>query len=255
MRRPVFAGNWKMNLTVDEGLALVDGIHKGTAHLAEGVEIIVAPTAVALYPTAVALKDSHVAVSAQNCHWVAKGAYTGELSPAQLQAAGCTHVIIGHSERRSLFGETDEGVSRKARSLHDQGLIPIICVGESLSERESEETLEVVTRQLDAALAALSGAEIKRTIVAYEPVWAIGTGRTASPAQAQAVHEAIRKMISDRFGDEVGAEVRILYGGSVKPDNIAGLMAQADIDGGLIGGASLTADSFNQIAGYQEGSS
>ncbi|MFN3201513.1 MAG: triose-phosphate isomerase [Bradymonadia bacterium] len=254
MRRPIFAGNWKMNLTIDEGLALAGAVHAGTTDVAEQVEIIVSPTAVALYPTAKALGDSHVAVAAQNCHWVSNGAYTGELSPTQLKAAGCTHVIIGHSERRTLFGETDDGVSRKARSLLDHGLTPIICVGETLAEREGEQTLDVVSRQINAALAALSGDEIKRSIIAYEPVWAIGTGRTATPAQAQEVHSAIRSLVSERFGVDVGDAVRILYGGSVKPANIAGLMSQPDIDGGLVGGASLKADSFNQIARYQEGS-
>lgn len=252
-RRPILAGNWKMNLTLDEGLALVGALHKGSADIAEQVEVVVAPTAVALYATAQALSESHIEVAAQNCHWVSKGAYTGELSPPQLKAVGCTSVIIGHSERRALFGESDEWVSRKARSLHDHGLRPIICVGETLGEREGGETLDVVSRQLGAALDALSGAEVKRSVIAYEPVWAIGTGRTATPAQAQEVHKEIRAFVADRFGAEVADAIRILYGGSVKPSNVVGLMAQPDIDGALVGGASLTAENFTPIIRYQEG--
>lgn len=250
-RRPIIAGNWKMNLTVAEGLALASAVRDRCSRF-RGVDVVVGPVAVALYPIAQRLADSPIAVAAQNCHWADKGAFTGELSPPQLAEAGATYVIIGHSERRTLFGETDENVGKKARSLHDHGLIPIICIGETLAEREAGQTIAVVTRQLDAAIASLDGGELARSVVAYEPVWAIGTGKTATPDMAQDVHAAIRARLAKAAGDDVASRVRIQYGGSVKPHNIRALMAQPDIDGALVGGASLTADSFAKIVSFEE---
>ncbi len=249
-RRPIIAGNWKMNLGVAEGVALASEIRNRCSRFRD-VDVVVAPAATSLYPIAQRLADSPIAVAAQNCHAEDKGAFTGELSPVQLADVGCRYVIVGHSERRALFGETDEGVGKKARALHDHGLIPIVCVGESLDEREAGKTLAVVLRQLDAGLAGLQPDEVVRTVVAYEPVWAIGTGRTATPAQAQEVHAALRKRIAELTSPTVADKVRLQYGGSVKPDNIAALMAQPDIDGALVGGASLTADSFARIVAYE----
>ncbi|MCA9538028.1 MAG: triose-phosphate isomerase [Myxococcales bacterium] len=242
-----------MHLTVAEGLALATAVRDRCARLRD-VDVVLGPPATALWAIARRVEDSSIAVAAQNCHWEPKGAFTGELSPPQLAEVGCAYVIVGHSERRQLFGETDEGVGRKARALHDHGLVPIICVGETLAEREAGTTLKVVERQLIAALAALSNDEIARSVIAYEPVWAIGTGRTATPAQAQEVHAALRRLLVARAGEAVAEKTRIQYGGSVKPDNIRALMAQADIDGALVGGASLDATSFARIVAFNEDS-
>ena len=250
-RRPIIAGNWKMNLTVTEGLALAAGVRDRCSRFRD-VDVVVGPAAMALHPIIKRLADSPIGVAAQNCHWADKGAFTGELSPVQLAEAGCSHVIIGHSERRTLFGETDENVGKKARALHDHGLIPIICIGETLAEREAGTTIAVVRRQLDAAIAALDGAELARSVIAYEPVWAIGTGKTATPEQAQEVHAAIRARLADAAGKDVAEQVRIQYGGSVKPTNIRALMAQPDIDGALVGGASLASESFAGIVSFRE---
>lgn len=250
-RKPIIAGNWKMNLTVAEGLALATEIRNRCGRFRD-VDVVVGPPATALWPIAQRLEGGTIGVAAQNCHWAEKGAFTGELSPVQLAEVGCRYVIIGHSERRHIFGETDDGVGKKARALHDHGLTPIICVGETLDEREAGATTSVVLRQLKAAVADLSDDEAKASVVAYEPVWAIGTGRTASPEQAQEVHAAIRGWLGERFGDAVAHEIRIQYGGSVKPANVAELMAQTDIDGALVGGASLTADSFAKIVAFNE---
>jgi triosephosphate isomerase len=189
-----------------------------------------------------------VGLGAQNMHWEAEGAFTGEVSPVHLRDAGCTHVILGHSERRQLFGETDEGVERKARAAFAHGLTPIVCVGETLAERESGRTMEVVERQLERALRGLTSAQVATGVIAYEPVWAIGTGRNATPGQAQEVHAALRRLAARSHGEPAAAAVRILYGGSVKPDNAGALMAQPDVDGALVGGASLDAGSFLKIA-------
>jgi triosephosphate isomerase len=184
-------------------------------------------------------------------HFEKEGAYTGEVSPALLRDAGASHVILGHSERRQLFGETDEGVGRKARAAFDHGLTPVVCVGETLGEREAGRIFEVVERQLDRGLEKLTPDEASTAVVAYEPVWAIGTGKVATPLQAQEVHASIRKRIATTHGHAVAQAMRILYGGSVKPDNVDGLMAQADIDGALVGGACLKADSFLRIVRFQ----
>jgi len=246
MRRPIIAGNWKMHLTLTEALALASEVRNRCGRFRQA-DVVVAPVGLHVHPVAARLEGSTIAVAAQNCHAAAKGAFTGESSPAQIRDAGAAYVIIGHSERRQYFGETDDGVGKKGRSAIDHGLVPILCIGETLAEREAGCTLEVVTRQLDAALAPLTPEEVADVVIAYEPVWAIGTGRTATPAQAQEVHAAIRRRVAEKTSPGIAERVRIQYGGSVKPDNIATLMAEPDIDGALVGGASLEANSFVQI--------
>ncbi len=249
-RKPIIAGNWKMNLTVSEGLDLASAI-RDTCSRARHVEVVLGPPATALWAVARRLQETPIRVAAQNCHAQPSGAYTGELSPPQLAEAGCDYVIIGHSERRSLFGETDDGVASKARAVHDHGLLPIVCVGETLAQRDAGRTTDVVLTQIDVALAPLSGGEVANSVLAYEPVWAIGTGRTATPNQAQDVHAAIRGRVAEHFGTDVAARVRIQYGGSVKPTNVDELMAQEDIDGALVGGASLQPQNFTRIVLFE----
>jgi triosephosphate isomerase len=247
MRRHFVAGNWKMFKTIPEALALVKGLCDGLAQAATEHQVLVAPPFTALRSVADALAGSPVLLGAQNMHWEKEGAFTGEISAAMLRDAGCSHVILGHSERRHIFGETDEGVGRKARAALDHGLLPIVCVGETQAERDSDRTLEVVERQLEHGLRLVTPDELSRSLVAYEPVWAIGTGRTATPEQAQDVHAFVRKRMAISHGDAVADAVRVLYGGSVKPENAGELMAQPDIDGALVGGACLKADSFLKI--------
>ena len=251
MRRPLLAGNWKMYKTVPEGVALAQEIRAGLALPLKDRDVLVAPPFTALAAVGEALRGSDVFLGGQNMHWEREGAFTGEISPPMLKQVGCSHVILGHSERRHIFGESDDTVARKTRAAVDNGLTPILCVGETLPERESSLTLEVVERQLERGLRALTPDEASRAIVAYEPVWAIGTGRTATPAQAQEVHAFIRKRLSATHGEPAAAAVRILYGGSVKPDNVDGLMAEPDVDGALVGGACLKAESFLRIVHYQ----
>jgi len=244
-RRPFFCGNWKLNGSIAESLALATDVRNGVSTLRD-VDVAVSPSFTALYAVAKRLEDGPVTVAAQDCFWEEKGAFTGEVAPAQLVDVGCKHVIIGHSERRQLFGELDAAVNLKARAALRAGLSPIICVGETLAERDAGETIGRVQAQLDAALVDIDDAGLERVVIAYEPVWAIGTGRNATPAQAEEVHRFIRGRIGTRSAS-VAAAIRILYGGSVKPDNIADLLAQEDVDGGLVGGASLSAPSFIQI--------
>jgi triosephosphate isomerase len=251
MRRPLLAGNWKMYKTVPEGVALAQEIRAGLALALRDRDVLVAPPFTAVAAVAEALRGSDVLLGAQNMHWEREGAFTGEISPVMLKQVGCSHVILGHSERRHIFGEGDDMIARKTRAAVDNGLTPIVCVGETLPERESNRTLEVVERQLERALRGLTPDETSRAVVAYEPVWAIGTGRNATPDQAQEVHAFIRKRVTATHGEPAAAALRILYGGSVKPDNIDGLMAQPDLDGALVGGASLKAESFLRIVHYQ----
>jgi triosephosphate isomerase len=253
MRRYLIAGNWKMYKTLAEATALVGELKAGLTQRPEDVDVLVAPPFTALAAVAGAIEGSGIALGAQNMHTELEGAFTGEISPRMLKDAGCTHVILGHSERRQLFGETDEGVGRKARVALDQGLIPILCVGETLAERESNRTLEVVERQVERALRDLTPDEAARALIAYEPVWAIGTGLAATPEQAQEVHAAIRKQVSKSHGEAVANALLILYGGSVKPDNAKSLMGQADIDGALVGGACLKSESFLKIIHFARG--
>ena len=246
MRTPLIAGNWKMFKTVREAVTFVRDLRGRVADVS-GVEIAVAPTFPALQAVADALAGSNITVAAQNLHWERDGAFTGEVSASMIRDAGATGVIVGHSERRTLFGETDETVNRKLRAALSATLTPIACIGETLDERESGRTLEVLDRQIKAGFDGITGAELSSMVIAYEPVWAIGTGRTATPAQAQQAHEHIRGRLTQWFGQDAASRCRVLYGGSVKPDNTAALMAQPDIDGALVGGASLEAESFARI--------
>jgi len=244
-RKPFVAGNWKMHNTLDAARALAIDVRERVGKLTE-VEVAVCPSYTALATVVEALRHSAVGVGAQNCHFEAKGAFTGEIAIDQIADLGCRYVIIGHSERRQFFGETDAGVARKVRAALDGKLTPIMCVGETLQERESGRTFDVVLGQLDGGLASVAASELARVVLAYEPVWAIGTGKTATDEQAEDVHSRIRRRLHEKYGD-VAEQVRIQYGGSVKPDNAKGLLGQPNIDGALVGGASLKADAFAAI--------
>lgn len=250
MRIPVIAGNWKLFKTISESVALVNELKPLVAN-SQGVEIVVAPVFTSLSRVSDAIEGSGIHLAAQDCYWEEEGAFTGEVAPKLLKDAGCSHVIIGHSERRQYFGETDLTVNRKAKAAIAAGLTAIVCIGETLQERESENTFTVIEKQITGSLTGLAENDFSRVVIAYEPVWAIGTGKTASDAQAQEVHAFIRQLVSRLCGQAVADSVRILYGGSVKPDNVKGLMAQADIDGALVGGASLKAESFAAIATFK----
>ena len=246
-RKPVVAGNWKMHKTAAEAQALARELRNALGVVRDQVEVVLAPPFTALYPVGKAVEDSNLLLAAQNCHAEAQGAFTGEVSAPMLKELGCRYVILGHSERRQLFGETDEGVNRKVKAVLAAGMLPIVCVGETLQERESGRTLEVVSRQLAGGLAGMDAAAVARLVIAYEPVWAIGTGKTATSAQAQEVHAHVRGWVAQAFGKEAAAAVRIQYGGSVKADNAAELLGQPDVDGALVGGASLKAADFAAI--------
>jgi triosephosphate isomerase len=249
MRRPILAANWKMHKTTGEAaefasafLPLVKGV--------DSVDIVIAPPFSALDRLGQALAGSNVALAAQNVNAEAKGAFTGEISPGMLVDLGCRYAIVGHSERRTLYGETDAVVAHKAAALFDAGITPIVCVGESDEEREAGRTFDVVGSQIDGSLAEVPTARAAEVVVAYEPIWAIGTGKTATPDIAQEVHAFVRGRLRDRFGD-VGDAIRVQYGGSVKPDNVDELMAQPDIDGALVGGASLDPEAFSRIVRFE----
>jgi triosephosphate isomerase len=252
-RLSMIAGNWKMNLTLGEAVQWVKAIADSIKGL-DGVEVLVAPPFTALTKVKEAIGNAPILLAGQNMHWEAHGAFTGEVSAAMLKEAGCTHVILGHSERRTLFGETDEVIDRKAAAAVKKGLIPIVCIGETLEEREKGLTFQIIERQLSLSLKNFrEGRGIpSTTLLAYEPVWAIGTGRTATPEQAQEVHEFIRQGLKAQFGQQPAESIRILYGGSVKPDNIRNLMSKPDIDGALVGGASLKSESFLPIVRFSE---
>jgi triosephosphate isomerase len=249
-RKPIIAGNWKMYKQRSEAADLANALAVKVGN-STSVDVVLCPTFTSLETVAKSIQGTRIQLGAQNCYFEDQGAYTGEISPLMLKEAGCTFVIIGHSERRQYFGETDAGINRKAQALYKHGITPIICVGESLSERESNRTAEVVTTQVRGCLANLPAEKIAQSVIAYEPVWAIGTGKTATKEQAQEAHALIRKLVSEMFSTAVADNVRIQYGGSVKPQNIRELMAQADIDGALVGGASLDADSFSSIVNYE----
>jgi triosephosphate isomerase len=245
-RKILIAANWKMFKTPDEAVAFTKAFVPLVAHN-KPAEIVVCPSP-ALLPTVVeAARHTSIRVAAQNMHWLDQGAYTGETSPLQLKALGVTHVLIGHSERRQYFNETDESVNLKLKSALAHGLVPIVCVGELLAERESNQTAEVLERQTSVALSGIDPAAAHPLVIAYEPVWAIGTGRTATPEIADDAHRIIRAQIAKSLSPELAASTRILYGGSVKPDNTASLCGCADIDGALVGGASLEPESFAKI--------
>ncbi len=250
MRRPFIAGNWKLHKTLAESRDLAQQLFVGTADVKDR-DIVIAPVFTALAAVTQIVGDTHIGLAAQNCYPADQGAFTGEVSPALLKDAGCGYVIIGHSERRQLFAETDEFINQKVHKCLEIGLNPILCIGETLEERETDQMLEVLTRQVKGGLAGLIAEQMEQIVIAYEPVWAIGTGKTATDEQAQEAHSFIRGLVQGLFTPEVSAAVRILYGGSVKPGNVDGLMAQADIDGALVGGASLNAEDFLRIIKFQ----
>lgn len=245
-RKPIIAGNWKMFKTLSEAAALVEEL-KPLDAITGRVEVVVCPPFTVLDRVMEVLRGTSIGVGAQDVHWEDSGAFTGEISPVMLKDVGCRYVIIGHSERRQFFGETDEKVNRKIKAVFRHGLTPVMCVGETLAEREAGQTRQVVYNQVMAGLAGLTPDQAGSLVIAYEPVWAIGTGKTASDEDAQQVIAYIRSLIREWHGDSAAAQVRIQYGGSVKPGNTAGLMAQPDIDGALVGGASLEAASFIAI--------
>lgn len=246
MRKIFIAGNWKMNKTSAEAKELVSAIRDGLPENS-GVDVAVCPPFTALQSAIDILGESPVHVGAQNCYWEKSGAYTGEISCGMIKEMGCRYVIIGHSERRQYFGETDRTVNRRLKAALDAGLLPIVCIGETLDEREADKTFDVLRAQLEGGLESIGEDDMSRITIAYEPVWAIGTGKTATPDQAQEAHAFIRKEIARLSSEEIAASVRIQYGGSVKPDNAKELMSLPDVDGALVGGASLKADSFLNI--------
>ncbi len=250
MRRPVIAGNWKMYKTIREAVDFIERFKPMVAKV-DQCEVIVAPPFTALRAVAEAVKGSKIGVASQDVHWDKAGAHTGEVSATMLLDAGCTHVIIGHSERRQKHGETDEQVNRKLKAVVAAGLTALVCLGETLTQREKGETREVLERQFQGGLAGLTAQEFSRMMIAYEPVWAIGTGHTATQEMAAESHRYLRQLARQKFGQSEASQVRILYGGSVKPDNIGGLMAQEEIDGALVGGASLEVESFLAIVNYR----
>jgi triosephosphate isomerase (TIM) len=246
MRKPLIAANWKMYKTPDEAVAFTRAFIPLVAHHRHA-EIVLCPSPTLLPTVVEASRNTKIHVGAQNMHWLDQGAYTGETSPLMLKAIGVTHVLIGHSERRQYFNETDESVNLKLKAALAHGLIPIVCVGEQLAEREANQTTEVLERQTSVALSGIDPASAHPLVIAYEPVWAIGTGRTATPEMAADAHKVIRAQIAKSLSPALAASTRILYGGSVKPDNTASLCCLEDIDGALVGGASLEPASFAQI--------
>src|SRR5688572_2192542 len=246
MRTPIIAGNWKMYKTVAETVKYVKEF-RSLVRDVTGVEIVLAPPFAALHAAAEAARASNIAIAAQDCFWEREGAYTGEVSAVMVREAGAEHVIVGHSERRTHFGETDATVNRKVAAAFAAGLTPIACIGETLDQRERNETFDVLDRQIKQGLEGLTADQVGRLVIAYEPVWAIGTGRNATPDQAAEAHAHIRKRLRQWFGSEPAELCHIIYGGSVKPDNIRDLIAQADVDGALGGGASLDVRSFVEI--------
>jgi len=247
MRRPIIAGNWKMNKTVEEAVSTAVGLKRKFYTFSE-TDIVICPPFTALSKVNDVIVDSSIMLGGQDVYWEEEGAFTGAVSPNMLKDAGCRYVITGHSEKRTLFGETDENVNKKLKVILRHGMVPIMCIGERMEERDNGMTFEVLEKQLTRGLKDLTKDALMRIVIAYEPVWAIGTGRTATPQQAQEAHKFIRESIERLYDKEACLKVRIQYGGSVKPENIAQLMAQEDIDGALVGGASLDVNSFVAIA-------
>lgn len=242
IRTPLIAGNWKMHLTINEAIELVKTIHYELKY--SETEIVVAPPFTAINKIAELLKESFIGVAGQNLHWEEKGAFTGEVSASMLKDAGADYVIIGHSERRQYFGETDQTVNKKIKAALKHSLTPIVCVGETLEEREANKVAEIIKTQISAGLEALANEEAEKLVIAYEPVWAIGTGKTATAEQAEEVHVMIRNLLNAQFNSTIAKKIKILYGGSVKPSNSKELLAYENIDGALVGGASLKAEDF-----------
>jgi triosephosphate isomerase len=252
MRRPLIAGNWKLHKTVAEALEMVTTLKKDLTDVKDR-DMVVAPAFTALASVAEALAGSPLALAAQNCYPQASGAFTGEVSPALLRDVGCRYVIVGHSERRSLFSESDDFIRQKVKAVLDEGLLAIFCIGETLEERNENRTFEILEGQVDAGLKGIDKAAAEGLTIAYEPVWAIGTGQTASDDQAEEAHRFIRDLLARRYDQDLADRTRILYGGSVKPDNVDGLMAMPNIDGALVGGASLKAADFIRIVRFGKG--
>ena len=250
MRKPMIAGNWKLHKTLAEASDLIAELIPAVA-ANQSVEIVVAPVYTALSQVAGTIAGSNIKLAAQNCYPQPQGAFTGEVSPPLLKDVGCQYVIIGHSERRQLFGETDDLINNKAHALAENGLGIILCIGETLEERETDQMLDVLRRQVRLGLKNLSAEQMAGVVVAYEPVWAIGTGKTASDEQAQEAHAFIRSLLVGLYNEQTAKATRILYGGSVKPDNVDNLMSQPDVDGALVGGASLKVDDFARIVNFQ----
>jgi triosephosphate isomerase len=249
-RRPLIAGNWKMYKTPDEAAETARQLVERVGSVSD-VDIMIAPTFTALAGVHAVIQNGPVALGAQNLYWEAEGAYTGEISAAMLKSVGCAYCIIGHSERRQYFGETDQSVNKKIRAAIESQLIPVFCVGETEKEREAEQTFSVLDKQVQKGLEKLVSEDLETLVIAYEPVWAIGTGKTATDDQAQEAHQFIRSLVQKNFDNTLAESMRILYGGSVKPGNISALMQMPDIDGALVGGASLDADSFSQIVKFK----
>ena len=246
MRTPIIAGNWKLNNTISESVELTSELKNLVEEITD-IEIVVAPPFTALDAVGSVLKDSNIDLAAQDVYWEDSGAYTGEVSVPMLKDVGCKYVIVGHSERRQFFNETNDSVNQKVKAVLSHGLHPILCVGEQLDDREAGRTEVVIKSHVTGGVANLSADALLSCVIAYEPVWAIGTGKTATPEQAQEVHNYIRNLLKESYSDELASQVRIQYGGSVKPENASELMAQPDVDGALVGGASLQAESFSQI--------
>ncbi len=246
MRRVIIAGNWKMNNTITEAIELANGIKRELFDISS-LDIVVCTPFTALSETAEVITDSNIALGAQDLYWEEKGAYTGEVSAKMLKDAGCKYVIIGHSERRKYFGETNETVNKKLQAALKSGLLPIVCVGENLQERESGKAFDVVKDHVENSLRSIPGEDILKVVIAYEPVWAIGTGKTATPDQAQEIHKFIRTLLNKMYDEKTASMVRIQYGGSVTPDNVEQLVNMEDIDGALVGGASLKKDKFSTL--------
>lgn len=249
-RLPLIAGNWKMHKTGEEAAAAARQLKELVAGVSD-VEVMIAPTFTALYQTAAELKSSKIALGAQNVHWETHGAYTGEIAAGMLTAAGCTYVIIGHSERRQYFGDTDETINRKIRAAVAAGLKPVFCIGETETQRDDGQTFSVLDKQIKNGLEGFVLQDMQSLVIAYEPVWAIGTGKTATKEQAQEVHHHVRQKIGEMVDQGFASQLRILYGGSVKPSNIKELMAMPDVDGALVGGASLDPETFSQLVHYK----
>lgn len=246
MRKPLIAGNWKMYKTINEAVQLATEVKRALLDFSQA-DIVLCPTFTALSSVYEVIMDTEIKLGAQNLFWEKEGAYTGEISPIMIKDCGAEFVILGHSERRKYFSETDEGINKKIKAAHQIGLMPIVCVGETLEQREGGQALSVVQSQLKGCFKDLVSLDMLNITIAYEPVWAIGTGKTATPDQAQEVHKFIRTWLNDNFSSDVASKLRILYGGSIKPANIKDLMKEQDIDGGLVGGASLDATSFINI--------
>jgi triosephosphate isomerase len=249
-RRPILVGNWKMNMTATQALELASKLIPLVASVKDR-DIVLGPPFTSIAAVAETIKGTNISLAAQNLHWEDKGAFTGEISADMLLDSGCKYVIIGHSERRQYFGETDESVNKKVKQALKKGLLPILCVGETLAEREAGKLNDIISRQVTGGLKDISAEDMKKVVVAYEPVWAIGTGKTATPGQANDVHALIRQKVKALYSADIAEGLRIQYGGSVTPENVSVLMAMPDIDGALVGGASLKPESFAALVNFK----